>query len=234
MDVARWFLGVNELSPRILAVGGRKGYDDDAETPNTLAVIHDYADAPLIFEVRGLPAKTTPKGLKAPMDSYKGASIGIVVECEGGYVTVSSYGGAVVHDNEGKQVAQFKGSEDHFANFLKAVRSRKVEDLNADILEGHLSSALCHTANISYRLGKATDSNTIRERIKSERGFEETFDRMVQHLAANDVDVAKDQLELGVPLAMDAKEERFKGDEAANAMLTRVYRQPYVVPEKVA
>ena len=45
------------------------------------------------------------------------------------------------------------GQGDHFGNFIAAVRSRKAEDLNADILEGHYSAALCHLANISYRLG---------------------------------------------------------------------------------
>ena len=43
---------------------------------------------------------------------------------------------------------------DHFANFTKAVRSRNAGELHADILEGHLSSALCHLGNISYRLGR--------------------------------------------------------------------------------
>src|SRR6266511_698526 len=55
MDIARWFLGVNELSPRIVSLGGRLGYDDDGETANTQVIYHDYAKAPLIFEVRGLP-----------------------------------------------------------------------------------------------------------------------------------------------------------------------------------
>jgi hypothetical protein len=55
MDIARWFLGVNELSPRVMSVGGRLGYDDDGETPNTQVVYHDYEKAPLIFETRGLP-----------------------------------------------------------------------------------------------------------------------------------------------------------------------------------
>ena len=40
-----------------LSIGGRLGYIDDGETPNTQVVIHDYATAPLIFEVRGLPKK---------------------------------------------------------------------------------------------------------------------------------------------------------------------------------
>ena len=40
---------------------------------------------------------------------------------------------------------------DHFRNWIAAVRSRKTSDLAADIEEGHLSSALCHLANIAYR-----------------------------------------------------------------------------------
>ena len=39
-----------------MSIGGRFGYDDDGETPNTQIAIHDYGDAPLIFEVRGLPS----------------------------------------------------------------------------------------------------------------------------------------------------------------------------------
>jgi hypothetical protein len=57
MDVARWFLGEAGLPRSTISVGGRLGYVDDADTPNTQVVIHDYASAPLIFEVRGLPSK---------------------------------------------------------------------------------------------------------------------------------------------------------------------------------
>src|SRR5438270_257379 len=45
MDVARWCLGVNELSSRMLSVGVRLGYEDDDSTPNTLIVLHDYKPA---------------------------------------------------------------------------------------------------------------------------------------------------------------------------------------------
>ncbi len=55
MDVARWYLGENTIAPRSMSIGGRLGYDDDGETPNTQVVYHDYDAAPLIFETRGLP-----------------------------------------------------------------------------------------------------------------------------------------------------------------------------------
>ena len=55
MDIARWFLGYEALSPRVMSIGGRLGYDDDGQTPNTQLVYHAYDGPPLVFEVRGLP-----------------------------------------------------------------------------------------------------------------------------------------------------------------------------------
>src|SRR5262249_58534539 len=53
----------------------------------------------------------------------------------------------------------------NWENFIKAVRSRKREDLNADIEEGHLSSALMHLANISYRIGRSIEFGPTTEQI---------------------------------------------------------------------
>ncbi len=228
MDVARWFLGVNGLSPRVFSFGCRLGYVDDGETPNTQVIYHDYPAAPLIFEVRGLPSATDSK----QMDKYKGADIGIVIECEGGHVTVPSYTRAIAYDKDGKLIKQWEDRQDHYANFIKAVQSRKIEDLNSDILEGHLSSALCHTGNVSYVLGKKCPPDEILERIKSDRDMTETFGRMKEHLAANGVDISKDLLTLGVALKMDPKTERFIGNDKANELLTRPYRPGFVVPAK--
>ena len=91
---------------------------------------------------------------------------------------------------------------------------------------------MCHTGNISYRLGRATNPDAIREAIKADKGLAEAFGRMAEHLGANNVDITKSQVTLGVPLKMDPKTERFAGNEQANAMLTRDYRAPFVVPIK--
>src|ERR1700677_2773075 len=82
VDVARWFLGEDAVSPAVLSIGGRFGYEDDAETPNTLITFHDYVRAPLIMEVRGLPEKAG----STTMGEYKAARGGVVIECEGGNV----------------------------------------------------------------------------------------------------------------------------------------------------
>lgn len=229
MDIARWFLGEMQLSPRVWSVGGRLGYEDDGQTANTQIVYHDYEKAPLIFEVRGLPQSSQSKD----MDKLKGAGVGVIVECEGGYVVVPAYTGATAFDKDGKEIKTWKGAEDHFKNFIMACRTRNKNDLNADILEGHLSSALCHMANISYRLGQKEKPDAIKEKIKADKFAEESFGRMTEHLGKNDVDVSKDLLTLGPSLKFNPETERFTDSEPANALVKDKYREPFVVPEEV-
>ena len=240
MDIARWFLGVNELSPHVLSIGGRLGYDDDGETPNTQVVYHDYPKAPLIFEVRGLPrSKELIKNGgwgSEDMDKFPkdiGGSIVVIIHCEGGTVVVPNESIASAYDKDNKKITEWKGAEDHYANFIKAVRSRNHMDLNADILEGHLSSALCHTGNISYRLGKKQLQSATLEAIKSNKELTESTQRMFYHLGDNEIHRYKNQTTFGVTLTMDPKSERFLDNDAANDRITRPYRKPYVVPENV-
>jgi predicted dehydrogenase len=229
MDLARWVLGVTELSPRVWSVGGRLGYVDDGTTPNTQIVFHDYKPAPLIFEVRGLPENAN----SSEMDKYKGAGIGVVADCEGGRMLIPSYSDAIFYDKDGKKIKEFRGMKSHFQNFIDAVRSRKYTELKADVLEGHLSSALCHTGNISYRMGKTHSPEEIREAVKSDADLAESVGRMEEHLGDNKVDLHKTPATLGAVLKMDPKTERFLDHPGALRLLTREYRKPFVVPEEV-
>jgi predicted dehydrogenase len=235
MDIARWLLGATKLSPRVWSVGGRFGYVDDGQTANTQIVFHDYAPAPLMFEVRGLPEKQDSPNMDQYQGQYMGCPVGVVAHCEGGQVFVPGYAaeGAAAYDKDGKLIQKWSGTEDHFANFIKAVRSRKREDLHAEILEGHLSSALCHTGNISYRLGEQSTPDEIREQIKADRDALSTFERMVEHLRVNDVRLDGSPATLGAMLKMDPDAERFIGHEQANELLSREYRVPFVVPAEV-
>jgi hypothetical protein len=146
---------------------------------------------------------------------------------------IPDYTTAEAFDKDGKSIKKWKGAESHFANFLKAVRSRKSSDLNAEILEGHLSSALCHTGNISYRLGTKAEPGVIRENFKADKEATDSLDRMIEHLAVNGVDVKKDELVLGEFLKMNPQTETFIGNTNADAMLTRQYRKPFEVPRIV-
>ncbi|HUR59828.1 MAG TPA: Gfo/Idh/MocA family oxidoreductase [Opitutaceae bacterium] len=234
MDVARWFLGEPGLPRHTLSVGGRLGYEDDGDTPNTQVVVHDYASAPLIFEVRGLPTKAGASGENA-MDEYRDVRIGNVVECEGGYVTMG-YFSATAYDKAGKIVKQFKGDDRHMANFIDTVRSRKTAQLFGPVEEGHVSSALCHLGNISHILGRNTPPDALREKVQGNRLLAEAYGRMAEHLAANNVDLKRTPLTYGLPLSMAPGTETFTGEFAAQAspLLTRKYRAPYAVPNLAA
>jgi predicted dehydrogenase len=224
MDVARWGLGVNDIGDSVLSYGGRYGYVDAGETANTQVCIHTFGDKTLVFEVRGL--KT---------ERLKGAGVGNIFYGSEGYVVMTSYNQGAAFDLEGNMVKEFpKGENDkddlHFQNFLKAVRSRDYKDLNADIEEGHLSSALCHLGNISYRLGSSMSPSEAKAALGDNKENQETFERFASHLKDNGVDLEKDKIQVGPKLKVDGKAENFPGNAKANKMLTREYREPYVVP----
>jgi predicted dehydrogenase len=154
MDKARWGLGVDELARGVISVGGRFGYVDDGQTANTQICVYDYGDQQLIFEVRGLPTRDPFPGKSYGKRPGKPTNyVGNIWYGTEGILVSGSYSGAVALASNGEVIQKFTGGGDHFGNFVSAVRNRKACDLNADILEGHLSSALCHLGNISYRLG---------------------------------------------------------------------------------
>jgi hypothetical protein len=87
-----------------------------------------------------------------------GTTEGAAVYGENGWVLVTNRSWAA-YDAAGKSVKQGSGNagqtqQAHIRNFLDAVRSRKRESLNQEIRSGHISTAMCHAGNISWRTGK--------------------------------------------------------------------------------
>jgi hypothetical protein len=223
MDKARWGLQKNELPRVAFSVGGRFGYVDDGETANTQICFFDYGDSQLIFEVRGL--KTDP---------LRDCKVGNIFHCENGVLVCPTYASGIAFDKDGKVLAKFSGGsyDAHFGNFVQAVRSRKPEMLNADILEGHLSSALCHLGNVSYQLGTLQPFNKKVETFGDNEDLAETLHRMAEHLKDNKVPLDQTKYRLGRKLTIDPKTETFVGDKEADKLLTREYRKGFEVPAK--
>jgi predicted dehydrogenase len=224
VDAARWGLGENSMGNRVFSYGGRLGYEDAGETPNTMVVVHEFDDAKtLVTEVRGL--KTA---------ALKGAKIGVIFYGSDGYLVMTArYDQCAAFDPKGKVVRRFEGGGDHHDNFLKAVRSGRKEDLNADILEGHISSAMCHMGNISYRIGREMTAADLMKQLadmKSNENVLETFDRVTAHLTDNGIKIGETKFCVGPQLTFDPAGETFSGNEKANKFLTREYRKPFVVP----
>ncbi|MBN1996122.1 Gfo/Idh/MocA family oxidoreductase [candidate division KSB1 bacterium] len=232
IDDCRFISGVKGLPRRVMMVGGRFAVDDDAQTPNSQFAVFDYKELPIIIEVRNLPMKT---GSRA-MDHYRGVRAGNIVKFENGYFA-GGRGGGWVYDNDWEKVKQFPGDGggEHQANFIQAVRQRSPELLHADVLEGHISSSLCHIANISYRLGKKMPVSDIKSELKDFPQAVETTEKLEKHVQENGIDPGNFPFTAGPWLTINNETERFEGDMAyeANMFLSRNYREPFVVPEQV-
>ncbi len=234
VDIARWFLGEDQLPLRVLSIGGRFGYEDAGNTPNTQVAYFDYPKAPLVFETRGLPrSKNAQADWKDSMDAYRGSQIGVLIQCEQGHVLVPNYDSAIAIDREGHEVKRWDGTSDHFANWLNAVASQDKSLLKARIREGHLSSTLCHVAGISHQVGELASPDAVAEQILGNDLLANSLDRMVSHLRANDVTLSDDhaKLQLGRWLELDPQGTEIQGDTEATALLRRQARPPYEIPQ---
>jgi predicted dehydrogenase len=224
VDVARWCLGEKKLARRVMSIGGRFVFNDACDVPNTQIIYYDFPTAPLLYEVHNLHKA---KG-SAEIPSFRGERVGVVVDCEGG--SVSLYRG-IAWDKKGKEVRKFSGGGDHFVNFIEAVRNGRREDLNAEVLEGHLSTAVSHTGNISYRLGRKASKKEMRAQVRDIPVFNDMFERLLEHLAGHEIDVDARTVTLGPWLEIDRENECFKNNEQANRLVRGFYREPYVVPD---
>jgi predicted dehydrogenase len=214
MDKARWGLNKHTLCNAVFSLGGRFLWNDCGETPNSQICLYDYGDSQLIFEVRNMPSKP-----------LLGVGVGNIWYGTEGYVVSTNYFSGAAFTPKGELIQKFSGQNNHYANFLKAVRSRKHTDLHADIEEGHLSSALCHLGNISYQLGK---EQTGKPELNKEG--EEAYGRMLEYLKENGVQVDGLPIQVGPHLKFDPKTERFPDSPEANKLLTRDYRKGFEVP----
>ncbi len=207
LDVLRCGLDKQEHPIRIHCTGGQFVEDSDSQVPNVQVGTFEYADGTLL-EIEA----TT---LYSP--SFGGVRIGGVFFTEQGYIGSNDDWTAVrgqftprdqpdsatgvsyrtnnlsfprISYEAGPEIPNLDEPEvSHFQNFIDCVRSRKREDLTCEVEQGHLSTSLCHLANISFRVGRK--------------------------------------------LEFDPDTETIKDDADASRLLTREYREPYVLPGTV-
>jgi predicted dehydrogenase len=241
MDVARWAIKGATLPSKVWSLGGRFAYDDQGQTPNTELGVMEFGDVLLVFEVCGLVKdKEHANGIPFNVQNEFYTTEGRIAHervPEGGRKPSR----AMFYPKNGGDPEPVKGPEvkvspgGPFASWLHALRSRRVEDLNADVEVGHYSAALCHLPNISYRLGEKVPFDKKTGRLGDNREVVQSFENLRQNLKAVGVKLDETEYVLGKVLTLDAKEERFTGEGAAeaNALLTRAYRKPFAMPERV-
>ena len=77
------------------------------------------------------------------------------------------------------------------------------------------------------------DPGKIAERLQSDKEATELFGRFREHLAANDIDIAKTLATSGPLLRFDPEKETFIGEFAAeaNKLIDDTYRPEFALPK---
>ena len=161
VDTARLLIG-KDYPQTVNSLGGKLCHKDDQETPDTMIASWMFDDLLMTFEL----ALWTPHMKKTPWDfrdtdgfpDWQTNATQIEIHGTAGMMKFGRHGGGwQAWDPDGKLIAQHAGRHPHgphIDNFFDCVKSRKRP--NCDIEEGHRSTLLCQTANISYRLGGTT------------------------------------------------------------------------------
>lgn len=176
-DMARMALQQSNHPVRIQGTGNYYILDSDQETPNIQHLEFEYEDGKILqFEVRGLPSNSEgdikignliygAKGWVSMKSEDEGDCQAyhsdIQIQPSGYSSYKESKGPAFTDTNPETSDAVLN----HFKNFIDCVRSGKWQDLNAEILEGHLSTSLCHLGNIASRLKRTLHFNPRDEKF---------------------------------------------------------------------
>jgi len=175
MDTVRWALNKNTHPVKVHCSGGKFCRDDDQEVPNILVASYEYEDGTIVQnEVRSLP--TNPEGLSDSGDCFIYSDQGWMTFSGNGYKT---YFGPKNEPGPAKSENDFPEEErsNGWKNLIDCVRSRRREDLDNDILEGHLSASLGHLGVISYRTGRKLTFNPETEKFVNDQKADELLTR---------------------------------------------------------
>ena len=236
MDIARWGIPDGTLPVSAFSMGGRwvnsssghPEFTDQGQTPNMQLTVMDFGGPLLVFEVAGLCGKSVV-GRDAPPAKVDNEF----------YLEEGAIKGGKFYPN-GSDKGESIEAEAHvepggiFENFIACVRSRDRTKLQADIETAHYSAACCHLGNISYRLGEQVSGDTRPDVLGAHSEVKRSWDHIERSLRdAIGLDLSKTTYQLGAMLKFDPKREKFVGNPAADKLLTREYRKPFVVPDEV-
>lgn len=202
IDVARWGMNKRIHPVKVHCAGGLYVWDSDQETPNVQTAIVEYADGSCMdIEVTNLYTNPiggilgtgnffyTNKGYMSSANEYEAFKGEFIprspdVDADG----VNQHASNVSFpDRKYTPVITMEKWEgkvetvNHFENFIDCVRSRRWQDLYCDILEGHMSTSICHLANISFRTGRKLEFNPHAEKFVNDDDANGYLTRQYRH-----------------------------------------------------
>ncbi|MGJ5819591.1 Gfo/Idh/MocA family protein [Paludibaculum fermentans] len=160
-DLCMWGLGVKGFPSKITAMGGKFLFDDDKITPEVLTTLYHYPDEKKLIQFEVRPWCT---------NNEDGASVGNIFYGSEGYMVIKGYDTYETYLGQKKEKGPSgKAGGDHYANWIKAIRSRKTEDQHGPVETAHLASGLAHLGNISYRLGRVLNFDPAKEKFVNDK-----------------------------------------------------------------
>ena len=157
-DVANWVFDKG-LPVKVSSSGGRFGYQDGGETPNTQQASYTYADGTMIVcDVRGRYSNDEKGGSVEPM--FYGS--------EGYMANQKFYDKKHQEIPDEKPVREVASTRLHIRAFIDAVRAQDPAAVPATPEQGHVAASICHFGNIAYRTGRTLEFDPVTEQFKND------------------------------------------------------------------
>jgi len=157
-DIANWTLNKG-LPVKVHSEGGRYGYTDAAETPNTQVATATFADGTmLVNEVRG---RFSPP--------EQGTQVGLFLYGSEGWMAEGKF-----FDTKGQEIPdpepfdRVNATDVHINNFIEAIHANDAARVTSTAQQGLEAAAICHLGDISYRLGRTVHFDAANHLIKSD------------------------------------------------------------------
>jgi len=206
MDVNLWGLGRGCWPVSVSSLGGKFIWQDDQETPNTQQTTFDFGDAQMTFDVRNLP--TIPEGTAPVRPNYTGN----IFFGDGGFMVVEPDKFTLYKSTVGNTIS---GDAARGAGAGRAEKYEKVTEEKA--AEQSQWSTNPHMQNF-FQAIRARDHKLLHAEIA------------IGAQAASYCHLANIAYRVGRVLKVDQSTGHFVGDDQADALRTRNYREPYIVP----
>jgi len=203
MDVARWGLGV-KLPTRVCTMGSHVMFDDDQNTPNVLMAMFEFANEQGAGDKKKILQFEVRHWISNRED-------GMWMKADPNSSTGYMISGSNTVGN------LFYGSKGYMAKTVNQWQTYMGKNREPGATGNGLGN---HYANYVNAI-RNRDPRTFNKSI--EEGF---YTCALVHLA-------NISYRLGRSLDFDPAKQQFINDDEANGMLTRDYRKPFVVPEKV-
>lgn len=176
LDIIRWALNLESHPNKVVSLGGAYVHKDQQQAPQVQSIMYEWANRDVLvsFETRGGYTNTEAgMGAEYPFLDKKNV-VGVIFVGTEGYMILPDYSSFYTFLGPKRTPGpKATGTNDitdlpHFENYIKAVRSRKPEELTAGAREIHMSSTLAHLANIAQRTGRMIHFDPATERVKND------------------------------------------------------------------